>query len=82
MKLRPITLVLLGAGIGRGMGGGVKPISGLDIAVKISAGFRDIRACGSALRRTLADTPMALRQKFSSLLPNEVGNSDSLATLI
>jgi len=38
MKLRPITLALLGAGIGKGVVNVVKPISGFDRAIRIPTG--------------------------------------------
>jgi hypothetical protein len=44
MKLRPITLALLGADAGAGMVGVVRLISGLDRVVKMSAGLFDKRA--------------------------------------
>lgn len=39
MKLRPITLALLGSGVGEGMVSGGKLISGLDRAVKVPMRF-------------------------------------------
>jgi len=52
MKLRPITLALLGVSIGKGIGDVGKRISGLDIAVKNTCGFQKMGVNGSALRRT------------------------------
>jgi hypothetical protein len=48
MKLRPITLALLGAGIVKGVVNFVKPISGFDGAIRIPTGPQNSEVSGSA----------------------------------
>ena len=50
MKLRPITLALLGAGIGRGLVNVVKSILGFDRAIRIPPGSQNPGVSGSASR--------------------------------
>jgi hypothetical protein len=50
MKLRPITLALLGAGIGKGLANVVKSILGFDRTIRIPPSSQNPGMSGSGLR--------------------------------
>ena len=50
MKLRPITLALLGAGIGKGLANDFKSILGFDRTIRMPPGSQNPGVSGSGLR--------------------------------